>query len=126
MHPRWRRRILGASGSACVAAMFGCFGVGMWFQDRKHARSGVPNHHWAARDGDRYFYVTRGGGPVGQRPHHPITAEQYRAWEEDKGTGEVLMVMAVPFLPAAVLLGAAADRAGRAAEPGAAPGRGGT
>jgi hypothetical protein len=121
MHPRWRRRLLTAGGLACVAAMFGCFGAGLWFQGRKHTRSGVPNHHWAAREGDRYYYVHRGGGPVEQRPHHPITAEQYRAWEEDGQTGTVLMVLAVPFLPAAVLLGAAADRVGTTADPRAAP-----
>jgi hypothetical protein len=125
VHPRWRSRILTAGGLACVAAMFGCFGVGLWFQDCKHTRSGVPNHHRATREGDRYYYAHRGGGPVEQRPHYPLTAEQYRAWEEDERTGKVLMMLAVPFLPAAVLLGAAADRAGKAAEPGAAADRAG-
>jgi len=118
---RWRKRILAVGGLACVAALFGCFGAGLWFQGRKHTRSGVPNNHWATREGDRYYYVHRGGGPVEDRPQYPLTAEQYRAWEEDKRTGEVLMVLAVPFLPAAILLGAAADRAGKAADPGATP-----
>jgi hypothetical protein len=94
--------------------MFGCFGAGLWFQERKHSRSGVPNNYWATCEGERYYYVHRGGGPVEQRAHYSITAEQYRAWEEDEQTGNMLMTLAVPFLPGAILLGAAADRAGEA------------
>ena len=44
----------------------------------------------------------------------PITAEQYRAWEEDGHIGNMLMTLAIPFLPAAILLGAAVDRADEA------------
>src|SRR5262249_6512545 len=115
----WRRRLLTASGLTCLAAMFGLFGAGLWFQDRKHTRSGVPNHHWPAREDDRYYYVHRGGGPIEQRMQYPLTAEQYRAWEENKQTGELLMILAVPCLPIAILLGVAADRVGRSDESGA-------
>jgi hypothetical protein len=114
-------RVLTAVGLACVAAMFGSFGAGLWFQERKHVRSGVPNNHWATREGERYYYVHRGGGPVEQRPQYPITAEQYRTWEENRRTGDVLMTLAVPLLLAAILLGAAADRAGKSADPDATP-----
>lgn len=121
MGPGRQWRLMSAGSVACVAAMFGLFGTGAWFQDRKHTRSGVPNNHWAAREGDRYYYVHRGGGPVEQRTQHPLTAEQYRAWEEDEQTGNLLMTLAVLCLPLAILLGSAADRVRRSAEPGAAP-----
>lgn len=117
MRARWRSRILTAGGLACVAAIFGCFGAGLWFQERKHSWSGVPNNHWATSEGERYYYVHRGGGPVEQRPHYSITAEQYRVWEENGKTGNALMMLAVLFLPAAMGLGAAADRVGEADAP---------
>jgi hypothetical protein len=111
--PGLQRRLLTAGAVVCAAAMFGLFGAGAWFQDRKHSRSGVPDNHWAAHEGDRYYYVHRGGGPVEQRTQYPITAEQYRAWEEDEQMGNRLMTLAVPCLLLAVLLGVAADRVRR-------------
>lgn len=106
-----RSRALTAAGLACVAATFACLFAGLWFQGRKHTRSGVPNHFYPVREGERYFYVPKGGGAVGERPQVPITAGQYDAWKEDEQTGGVLVALCVPCLVAAVCLGRAAGRA---------------
>jgi hypothetical protein len=54
----------------------------MWFVHRRHALSGVPEQHRAVNQEGRTYYVRR-LGPIDQQPQVPITAEQYRMWEEN-------------------------------------------
>jgi hypothetical protein len=70
-----------------VAAAIGCFAVAGWFDHRKHTLSGVPSSHFAVNENGRLFHVHRGGPPVEQRPHFPLTAERYRLWEENERSG---------------------------------------
>ena len=82
MRPATRRALTVALG-LLIAAMIGCFAAAGWFDHRKYALSGVPVDHYAVNENGRLFYVHRGGPPIDQRPQVPITAEQYRLWEEN-------------------------------------------
>jgi hypothetical protein len=66
-----------------ILAMIGCIAVAGWFDNRKHALSGVPSGHFALNESGRLFYVPRGGPPIDQRPQVSLNAEQYRLWEEN-------------------------------------------
>jgi hypothetical protein len=69
--------------------MVGCLTVAGWLERRQHELSGVPAGHFAVSENGRSFYVPRGGPPIDQRPQTPLTAEQYRLWEEyDRSTGQ--------------------------------------
>ena len=81
VRPRTRRTLLFAAG-VLVFGMVGCLAIAGWLERRKHARSGVPAGHFALAEGDRRFYVPRGGPPIEQRPQVGLTAEQHRIWEE--------------------------------------------
>jgi hypothetical protein len=67
-----------------IAAAVGCFFVAGWYDSRKYTLSGVPSNHYAVNENGRTFYVPRGGPPLDQRPQVPLTAEQYRHWEENE------------------------------------------
>jgi hypothetical protein len=66
-----------------ILAMIGCIAVAGWFDNQKHALSGVPSGHFALNESGRLFYVPRGGPAIDQRPQVSLTAEQYRLWEEN-------------------------------------------
>ena len=76
------RRVLYIAVGLLIAGMVGCLAVSGWLERRKYDLSGVPAGHYAWREGDRTFYVHRGGPPLDQRPQVPLTPEQYRVWEE--------------------------------------------
>src|SRR5579872_567542 len=71
-------------------AMIGCLVVAGWFDRKKHTLSGVPTGHFAVNENGRVFYVQRGGPPVDQRPHFPMTAEKYQLWEQNDQLGSTL------------------------------------
>ena len=76
-----------ASGSACVAALFGCFGAG-GCGSRTASTPGRASPTTTGRHARGGPVLLRRRGAAGrsrQRPQHPITAEQYRAWEEVQG-----------------------------------------
>ena len=70
-----------------MSASLGFLALSGWFEQRKHTLSGVPTNHFAVNDNGRLFWVHRGGGPVNERPQVPMTAEQYRRWEENDRSG---------------------------------------
>ena len=121
MRPTTRRALNIALG-LLVAATVGCFVAAGWFDHRKHALSGVPTSHFAVNENGRRFYVRRGGPPIDQRPQFPMTAEQYRLWEENDtasalwGGRGVLCFFAVVGVGAWVGLAGPGPRG--AAEPG--------
>jgi len=110
-------------------ATVGCFVVAGFLDSRKFTLSGVPTNHSAVNENGRTFYVPRGGPPLDQRPQVPITAEQYRLWEESEQSGSRWAERAALCCLAAVgiavwLALAGPDR--RNAEPAAAPDRDGS
>jgi hypothetical protein len=70
-----------------IVATIGCFLVAGWFDHQKHALSGVPGSHFAVNENGRLFYVHRGGPPIEQRLQVPMSAEQYRLYEENEQLG---------------------------------------
>ena len=82
MRLKMRTALIFTSG-LLILAMIGCIAVAGWFDNRKHALSGVPSGHFALNESGRLFYVPRGGPPIDQRPQVSLTAEQYRLWEEN-------------------------------------------
>ena len=107
-----------ATGLLGVATV-GCFVVAGWFDSRKFTLSGVPTNHYAVNENGRTFYVPRGGPPLDQRPQVPLTAEQYRLWEENEQSGSRWAGRAALCLLAAVGIAAWVAMAG----PGAPPNR---
>ena len=128
MQPMTRRTLYITVG-LLIAGMIGCLIVAGVLERRKYDLSGVPAGHYAWREGDRTFYVHRGGPPLDQRPQVPLTPEQYRVWEEyDRsggrwGSAGVLCFFAAAGLAAWVRLSGPGRPS--AAEPPAAPDRDG-
>jgi hypothetical protein len=72
-----------------IVAMIGNIALTGWFDHRKHSLSGVPANHFALNESGRFFYVPRGGPPIAERPQVPLTAEEYRRWEENAQSGRL-------------------------------------
>jgi hypothetical protein len=123
------RRTLSDAVGLLIAGMIGCLIVAGVLERRKYDLSGVPAGHYAWREGDRTFYVPRGGPSLDQRPQVPLTPEQYRLWEEyDRpssqwGSAGVLCFFAAAGIATWLKLGRPTRHA--ATEPAAAPDRGG-
>jgi hypothetical protein len=89
-----------------------CFVVAGWLDDRKHELSGVPGGHYAVVEGDRSFYVPRGGPPVEERPHVALTAELYCQWDGNEkaasrwaGRGGLCFLLAIGAVVVARMAG---------------------
>jgi hypothetical protein len=83
----------GILGVFCVASFVAAF----IFEARKFNLSGVPFNHFALNEGERYFYVPRGGGPIEDRQQKLISLSQYHAWEVNSAIAFLFGLLGVIF-----------------------------